>query len=214
MQTLKLFLAPQVAVPDNVLQAAGAQLKSYFDQVCMNQAPRMFLSATVKINPHAGEVGDRDLLVYITDESSIVRLMDRVFEPGVDHAPMLSGHGGGGTATMPDGRVRSEVYWGSGLNALKTSTQDLRATALANLIFHEWAHNKHASDSQALSKGEASGGQYVHLYCGFGVLQRGLAYGALGRIHNISANISAMARVIGAQNKQSISGLYNDDLGF
>ena len=211
MQTLRLFLSPQVDVPDVVLQAAGNRLKRYFDLICMNQKPRKFLNASFKISPHSGEVNDVDLVAYITQASMILNEMDKVHDPGTQHQ-LPGGHAGGATTTMPDGRVLSEVFWTGGLMALKTSNSDSRAVALANLIFHEWAHNKHASDPVAQSKGGA--GDYVHFHCGGGVLGVGLSYGAAARSDMNPANMSAMARVLGAQNKQTITGLYNDDLGF
>jgi hypothetical protein len=214
MQTLKLFISPQVDVPDVVLKDAGKQLTRYFDLICMNQRPRKFMNSSFKISPHSGEVSDVDLVAYITQKSMIINLMDQVYEPGVDHTNLLHGHAGGGTTRMPDGGVLSEVYWTGGLNALKTSTIDQRGIALANLIFHEWAHNKHTSDPQAIANGESANGSHVHFFCGGGPLQLGLSYGALARINNINANITAMARVLDAQNKQSIAGLYNDDLGY
>lgn len=214
MQTLKLFISPQADVPDIVLQDAGKQLTRYFDLICMNQRPRKFLNSTFKISPHAGEVSDVDLVAYITQSSMILNLMDNVYDPGNDHSQLLSGHPGGGTTTMPDGGVLSEVYWTGGLMALKTSAIDRRGIALANLIFHEWAHNKHTSDPTALRNGEGNHGAHVHFFCGGGPLQLGLSYGALAGINNINTNIAAMARVLDAQNKQSIAGLYNDDLGF
>ncbi|HXJ85679.1 MAG TPA: hypothetical protein VMS18_02585 [Candidatus Binatia bacterium] len=214
MQVLKLFLSPQVDVPDDVLQAAGKQLKRYFDLICVNQRPRKFLNSMFKVAPHAGEVSDVDLVAYITQGSLIISLMDKVYEPGVDHSNLLHGHAGGGTTKMPDGRVLSEVYWTGGLMALKTSTSDRRGITLANLIFHEWAHNKHTSDPQALGNGEGRNGSHVHFFYGGGPLQMGLSYGALAGISNINANLAAMARVLDAQNKQSICGLYNDDLGY
>ena len=211
MQTLKLFLSPQVDVPDVVLQSAGSRLKRYFDHICMSQRPRKFLNATFKVAPHSGEVSDVDLVAYITQTSMILNEMDKVYEPDIQHQ-LPSGHGGGGTKTMPDGTVLSEVYWTGGLMALKTSASDDRGTALANLIFHEWAHNKHSSDPTALSNGGA--GDYVHFQCGGGVLGRSVSYGAAARFDMSGANMLAMARVLDAQNKQNLSGLYNDDLGF
>jgi len=214
LQTLKLFLSPQVDVPSEVLDAAGKKLKSYFDRICVTINPRKFMNASYKISPHAGEVGTKDLVVYLTHGSSIVRLMDKVFEPDIEHQ-LPAGHIGGATKKMPDGRVLSEVFWTGGLTSLKTSASDLRGIALANLIFHEWAHNKHASDPVALSKGEAAGaGDYVHQYCGGGVLAGGLSYYLAGRLDINTTNISSMARVLDAANQQSISGLYSDELGF
>jgi hypothetical protein len=208
MPVLKLFLSPQVDVPDKVLDDAGRRLKRYFDTICLAMNPRQFSSATVKISPHSGEVGNSDLLVYLTQSSSILNLMDKVFEPGVQHQ-LPSAHGGGGTKMMPDGRVLSEVYWTGGLMSLKTSTSDTRGIALANLIFHEWAHNKHSSDPLALSSGD-----FVHTSCGGGILMARLSYGVAARLDINSDNIHSMARVLGAANKQSISGLYSDEYGF
>lgn len=84
---------------------------------------------------------------------------------------------------------------------------------MANLIFHEWAHNKHASDPLALSQGEING-NYVHLYGGGGILRAGMSYGMAARLDINSDNIRSMARVLDAPNKQSISGLYSDEYGF
>jgi hypothetical protein len=209
MPVLKLFLSPQVDVPDKVLDDAGKRLKRYFDTICLAMNPRKFSNATVKVSPHAAEAADGDLVVYITQSSCIVNLMDRVFEPDVQHV-LPSAHGGGGTKMMPDGRVLSEVYWTGGLMSLKTSTSDTRGIALANLIFHEWAHNKHSSDPLALS----SNGDFVHTSCGGGILMPRLSYGVAARLDINSDNIHSMARVLGANNKQSISGLYSDEYGF
>jgi hypothetical protein len=175
-----------------VLQAASNRLKRYFDQICMNQRPRKFLNASFKVAPHSGELSDVDLLAYISQASMILNEMDKVYDPGTQHQ-LPGGHAGG-------------------VMALKSSTSDSRGVALANLIFHEWAHNKHASDSVAQSKGGP--GDYVHFYCGGGVLGGGLSYGAAARLDMNPANMSAMARVVDAQNKQTVTGLYNNDLGF
>jgi|SRR5579863_1427592 len=212
MPFFKLFLSPQVDVPDKVLDDAGKRLKRYFDTICLAMNPRKFSNTTVKVAPHSGEVAEGDLVVYITQSSCIVNLMDRVFEPDVQHV-LPSAHGGGGTKTMPDGRVLSEVYWTGGLMSLKNSANDYRGVALANLIFHEWAHNKHSSDVLALSNGEMTG-DFVHTYCGGGILGPRVSYGVAARLDISADNIRSMARVLGAQNKQSIAGLYSDEYGF
>ncbi len=211
MQTFKLFLSPQVSVPDDVLNAAGQQLKGYFDRICQSMSPRKFMHSTFKVSPHAGEVGEKDLLVYITQASLILSLFDKVYEPDVTHQ-YPSGHAGGGTKQMPDGRVLSEVFWTGALMALKTSSSDRRAAALANLIFHEWAHNKHTSDPVALSRGGA--GEYVHFYCGDGILGRNISVGVAANGSPNQTNITSMARVLDASNPQSLSGLYSDELGY
>jgi hypothetical protein len=47
------------------------------------------------------------------------------------------------------------------------------------------------------------------------MLQTNISVGAMARFdHPTIGNISAMARVLDAQNKQSTAGLFNDDLGF
>jgi hypothetical protein len=213
MQTFKFFLSPQVSVPDDVLNAAGQQLKGYFDRICQRMNPRKFMHSSFKVSPHAGEVGDKDLLVYITQASVILSLMDKVYDPGVVHQ-YPSGHAGGGTKQMPDGRVLSEVFWTGDLMALKTSSSDRRAVALANLIFHEWAHNKHTSDPLAISRGEAANGDYVHFYCGDGVLGQSIRVAIAANLDPNQTNINSMARVLDASNKQSLSGLYSDELGY
>jgi hypothetical protein len=145
MQPFKLFLSPQVSVPNDVLQATGTRLKRYFDQICLNQNPRKYTNAIFKISPHAGEVGDRDLLAYITQASLAVTLLDKIYDP--EHkSPRPGGQAGGVTVGFPDGQVLSEVYWTGTLVALQNSAGDNRAKALANFIFHEWAHNKLNSD--------------------------------------------------------------------
>jgi hypothetical protein len=212
MPIFKLFLSPQVAVPDEVLDDAGKRLKRYFDTICLAMNPRKFSGSTFKISPHSAEVAEGDLVVYITQSSSIINLLDKVFEPDVQHL-LPSAHGGGGTKKMPDGRVLSEVYWTGGLMSLKRSNSDTRGVALANLIFHEWAHNEHASDALALSQGEITG-DFVHTSCGGGILAARLPYGAAARLDISADNIRSMARVLGAPNKQSISGLYSDEYGF
>jgi hypothetical protein len=212
MQTLKLFLSPQVDMPDDVLQATGRRLKGYFDRVCMSQTPRKFLTTTFKVNPHAGEVGDQDLLVYFTQASCILNLMDRVFDPSIKHE-LEPGHFGGGTKKLPNGEVLSEVYRTGEVMHLKNSTSDNRAVALANFTFHEWAHNKHASDPTALRNGEDPRGLYVHNFCGGHVLSS-MTINQAGSWDISTGNIAAMARVLDARNKQSLAGLYNDDLGY
>jgi len=209
MQDFKLFIAPLVSVPSDVITAAGNRLKRYFDSICVAMNPRKFSHTTFKISPHAGEVRDKDLLVYITQASLTVNLFDKVFEPGVQH--QLPGTPGGGTKKLPNGNVLSEVFWTGGLMSLKKERQGV---ALANLIFHEFAHNKHTSDKLALSKGEDPGGLFVHNECGGGILARALSTGLAANLDILSGNIRSMARVLDSANNQETCGLYNDDLGY
>jgi hypothetical protein len=47
------------------------------------------------------------------------------------------------------------------------------------------------------------------------MLQTNLSLGAYAAFdHPTIGNITAMARVLDAQNKQSLAGLFNDDLGY
>jgi hypothetical protein len=206
MAIFKLFLKAQTdKIPDDVLQGAGKQLRSYFDRILNQQLARTFTNSTFKVGPSAGEISDKDLLVYITDGSSfILKEMDRLDSSTTHQLP--PGSPGGGTMRMPDGGVCSEIYWTGGLMQLKTSTQDKRASALANLVFHEWVHNKYLSDADALNKGEANG-DYVHTYCGNGVLQAGMSYRQAASWDINQANITAMLKVLGNSNKQYMAGL-------
>jgi hypothetical protein len=79
MPVLKLFLSPQVDVPEDVLDAGGKRLKRYFDSICLAMNPRKFSNASFKVSPHSAEVAEGDLVVYVTQSSSILRLMDKVF---------------------------------------------------------------------------------------------------------------------------------------
>jgi hypothetical protein len=206
MQPLKLFIKSQTSnAPGDVLQATGTRLKHYFDRICAQQTRRTFLNATFKVDPSAGEVGDLDLLVYITDGGSYIkRQLDSVFEPGVEH--LLPGHPGGGTKKMPNGAVLSEVYWTGGISGLKRAAYDKRAAALANFIFHEWVHNKYSSDPDALSKGEVNG-DFVHQFCGGGVLGSSLSYVQAADWEINQANVTAILKVLDKPNKQYTSGL-------
>jgi len=205
-----VFLAPLVSIPNDVLKETTGVLRNYFNQICWSMKPAVFSGATVRISPNAGDVGNRDLLAYITQASLILTLFDRVYEPGVTHS--LPGTPGGGTRKCGTGIV-SEVYWTGGRMELKTV--HARGLALANLIFHEFAHNKHYSDALALSKGELPTGIYVHTECGDGVLLGGTNYGRMANISQLTAkNISSMARVLNEANEQNTCGLFNEKLGY
>jgi hypothetical protein len=212
MQQFKVFLSPQVAVPDDVLQAMSARLKKYFDAICRTMSPRKFSDTVVKLSPHANEVGDVDLLGYITQASLIVTLFNSVFEPGIEHS--LEGTPGGGTKKLPSGTVLSECFFTGGIMELKKA--DAQGITLANLIFHEFAHNKHTSDPLALSKNEFPRGDFVHdeKACGGGIFAKGLTFRRAANLDLTQDNIRAMARVLGSANKQETCGLFSDELGF
>jgi hypothetical protein len=210
MQPFKFFLAPQVAVPDDVLKETGTRLKRYLDSIILQTKPRKFSHSIFALSPHAAEVGTLDLLAYITQGSMIVSLFDKVFEPDVKHS--LSGTPGGGTKKMPNGAVLSEVFWTGGLMALRTTA--LKGTAVANFIFHEFVHNKHVGDPTATQAGEATNGAFVHTSCGGGILGPALTIGAAAQLDINPANIKCMARVLDRANQQDTCGLFNDELGF
>jgi hypothetical protein len=202
MTTFKFYLSAQVDVPDAVLQKAGQRLTGYFNRVCQSMTPRKFTHASFKLDPHAGELGSKDLLCYITQSSMVLRMFPDA---------QRSGRGGGGTVETPHGLL-SEVFWTGGLRGVGSA--DRQGIALANLVFHEFAHNKHLSDQRALQNGEKSGGVFVHSSCGMGIFAGGVSYGFTASADANSDNIKAMARVLDNENKQYSFGLFDDDLGF
>jgi hypothetical protein len=207
MAPFKVFLSPQVDVEAKALTDAASILKGYFDQIIAATSPRSFSTTTVKVSPHANEVGERDLLAYITIESLIVLYYDRVYEPGKVHS--LPGSPGGGTKLLPSGEVLSEVYWTGGFKTLPAAK---RGTALANLIFHEFGHNKLQTDSVAAAQGGP--GLFLHTSCGNGPFRDNMTIGLASNLTINQLNIKSMARVLDAANKQALFGLYSDELGF
>jgi len=202
MPTLKLFLKARTdKVPDDVLHSAGMKLREYFVSIYRKQSPGSSPDVLFKVNPSPGEIGEKDLLVYITEGNSyIIHELDRL-DPGPAHE-LPPGHNGGGTKKMPNGEVLSEVPWTGGLAFSGVG----RAQALANLIFHEWVHNKYANDARALGMGEVNGA-YVHTQCGGGVLAAELSYFTAARSTINEDNRAAMLRVIDRANKQYTAGL-------
>jgi len=202
MPTIKLFIkALTTKVPGDVVQAAGMKLQEYFVSIYKMQSPGSSPNVPFKANPSVGEVGDRDLLAYITDgRSYIIQEMDRL-DPGPPHE-LPSGHAGGGTKKMPNGQILSEAAWTGGLATSGVG----RAQGLANLIFHEWVHNKYANDARAFGLGEVTG-NYVHTQCGGGVLAAGISYYAAARATINDDNRAAMLRVIDQANRQYTAGL-------
>jgi hypothetical protein len=207
MPPFNVFLAPMVSVEPQALSDASARLKSYFDRIIQATKPQTFSTTVVKVSPHANEVGDRDLLAYITINSLIVSYYDNVYEPGVAHS--LPGTPGGGTKLLPSGDVLSEVYWTGGIQALPPAK---RGIALANLIFHEFGHNKHQTDATAAANGGPN--FFVHSSCGLGIFMDAMTIGLASNLDINADNIRCMARVLSAANKQARWGLYSDELGF
>lgn len=201
MSTPKLFLKSRANVPDDVLQAAGMKLREYFVSIYVKQGSSPIPNVIVRVNPAVGEVADGDLLVYITDGNSyILQEMDKL-DPRPPHE--LPGHSGiGYTKKMPNLQILSEVAWTGGL----AMSGHGRAQALANLIFHEWVHNKYANDTRALGFGEITG-NYVHSQCGGGILAAQVTYYNVARSTVNEENKAAMLRVVNAPNKQYTAGL-------
>lgn len=224
MDTFKFFISPLVnnpenntpdqnKLPDDVLQAAGNRLKRYFDGICAAMQPRVFSGSAFGLSPHFNQVGDADLLVYITFGSLIMGMYDKYYEPDqAPHTRQSRGNPGGGTKKMPDGTVLSEVYWTGGLMGLRTSA--LKGQALANLIFHEFGHNKHLADPTALQYGEDPGGSYVHDKCGGGIFGADLSHIMASKLDPKPGNTAAMARVLALKNPQFRFGLFMDECGF
>ena len=202
MTVFKFYLSAQVDVPNAVLQKAGQRLTGYFNRVCQSMTPRKFTHALFKLNPHSGELGSKDLLCYITQSSMILRMFPDA---------QRSGRGGGGTVETPHGLL-SEVFWTGGLRGV--GSVDRQGIALANLAFHEFAHNKYLSDRLAIQNGEKSGGVFVHSSCGMGILTGGISYGFAATADANSDNVKAMARVLDNENKQYPFGLFSDETGY
>jgi hypothetical protein len=207
MAPFKVFLAPVVDVEPQALTDAASTLTGYFDQIIRATSPRAFTSTVVKVSPHANEVGERDLLAYITINSLIVLYYDKVYEPDVKHS--LPGSPGGGTKLLPSGEVLSEVYWTGGFQSLPAAK---RGTALANLIFHEFGHNKLQRDPVAVAQGGSD--IFLHTSCGQGPFMDRMTIGLASNLTMTPGNIKSMARVLNAANKQARFGLFSDELGF
>ena len=94
---------------------------------------------------------------------------------------------GGSTCQWAEG-VLSEVFWTGSLMNLPDLGH--KGAALAN------------------------GGQYLHNSCGGGVFGAALTVGVATKLDLLPDNVTAMARVLGAANKQYLSGLFSDKLGF
>lgn len=202
MTMFKFHISTQVDVPDVVLQEAGKRLKNYFDRTCLATKPQKYTGSVFTLNPHNGQVGSKDLLCYITQASMILRIFPDA---------KRSGRGGGATVETPSGLL-SEVYWTGGLQAVGSSAK--QGIALANLVFHEFAHNKHLSDKRALDQGERNGGVFVHTACGGGIFSAAVNYKISAISDANPDNIKAMARVLDNDNKQYPFGLFDDDFGF
>ena len=207
MPPFKVFLAPMVDVEAQALSDAASLLKSYYDRIIRATSLQTFSTTVVKVSPHANEVGERDLLAYITIESLILLYYDRIYEPDVKHS--LPGTPGGGTKLLPNGEVLSEVFWTGGFQSLPAAK---RGTALANLIFHEFGHNKLQGDPVAAAQGSPD--IFLHTSCGQGPFMDRMTIGLASNLTITPGNIKSMARVLNAANKQARFGLYSDELGF
>jgi hypothetical protein len=209
MAVFHFYISQQVAVPDDVMAEVTKRLKRYFDRVCQAMKPRTFTGSAFELDPHMGKVKDTDLLVYITSPGDASLIHEIAKRQGA--TVQGSGHGGGATVSFPEG-VLSEAYWPNGLQSLHPVEK--QGHALANFIFHEFAHNKHTSDPTALKGGESPRGLFVHNNCGFGVFGASVTTGAAANFELLDDNIAAMARVLGSANKQYPFGLFSDELGF
>jgi len=131
MAILHLYIIPKISTgPDwgeGTMYVTGLYLKEYFDQVVAGVPA--FDASDFHWEATAGQVTDRDLVCYLlrSPSRSIVQRRGGGGDVGA----------GGSTAwSTRDHAMISEVYW----EAIEGDRN--KARLLANLIFHEWMHNK------------------------------------------------------------------------
>lgn len=191
MAVFKFHITTDVDIDSKVLQFAAVRLKGYFDRICKRMNPKAFSHSSFSLSPNAGDVGDKDLLVHVVQQSKILKI-----------DPNASIHSkGGATALLSSGLVLSEVYWGFVKNNVKD--RGTQGIALANLAMHEFAHNKHMGT-----------GVDIHVSCGGGlfglpVMPAMIWGGDLGRDNEI-----CMAKVLDRVVRQYKFDLYDEELGF
>lgn len=106
---------------------------------------------------------------------------------------------GGATATFADRSTLSEVYW----PYVKKQKDGAKHIALANLAFHEFAHNKYDGT-----------GQDAHLDGGGGILGKPVMPAAISGSSPNGDNEKFMASILSRQVPQSMCGLYSEELGY
>jgi hypothetical protein len=189
MAIFKFYIVSLTDTDTNVVNAAAMRLKSYFDRIIQKMNPKTFSGSQFGTTPAAGSVTDLDLLVYVVTGSVITAV-----DPSRQiHSP------GGATATFADGTAFSEVYW----PYIKKQKDGAKQIALANLAFHEFAHNKYDGT-----------GNDVHVDGGGGLLGNPVMPAAIsGSIPNPD-NETFMASILNRHVQQSTCGLYSSQLGF
>lgn len=124
---------------DEALNYCKGKLQNYFTNCVRHTNNRLFSAAEVSLTPHSRGITDLDLLVYI------VASRDSTVMPGVVASPDAAGR----TYSFPDG-VISEIFANRAMNDGKLlgmiggpfANRTRQGIALANLAFHELAHNK------------------------------------------------------------------------
>jgi hypothetical protein len=201
MGVFKVFLKSMAAVDSAALQAGAQRLKRYVDKILGHMSPQTFSHSTVLFDPNYGDVGARDLLVYLV-QASILRNW-----AAYNQIEIVGGHIGAGGATAPFAQgVLSEVYVPTITRHGKTPAE--QGVVLANLAIHEMAHNKHqflAGIDPLLE---------VHTNCGGG-LMAGNVMPALLRTGDLTdANAKPLAKVFGRDVNQFRAYLYSEEAGY
>jgi hypothetical protein len=189
MAIFKFYIVPLTETDANVVNAAALRLKSYFDRIIRQMNPKIFTSSQFGITPAAVSVTDLDLLVYVVT-TSIITAVD----------PSKTIHSAGGaTATFADGSMLSEVYW----PYVKKQKDGAKHIALANLAFHEFAHNKYDGT-----------GNDAHVDGGGGILGMPVMPAAISGSTPNRDNEAFMASNLNRHVRQSTCGLYSEEAGF
>jgi hypothetical protein len=189
MATFNFYIVSLTQTDAKVVNLAGIRLKSYFDRIIPKMKRQIFNGSKFGNAPVAGGVTDLDLLVYVVTGSLIVA----VDPTATIHSP------GGATATFADGTTLSEVYWPY-INKQKDGAKHI---ALANLAFHEFAHNKYGPPADE-----------VHINGGGGILGNPVMPAAISGSQPNPDNETFMASILDRHVQQSKCGLFSDELGF
>jgi hypothetical protein len=189
MTTFNFYIVSLTETDAKVVNLAAIRLKSYFDRIIQKMNPQIFNGSKFGATPVAKGVTDLDLLVYVVT-SSIILAVDPT---QTIHSP------GGATAIFADGTTLSEVYW----PFIKKQKDGAKHIALANLAFHEFAHNKYGGPADD-----------VHVNGGGGILGRPVMPAAISGSHPNLDNETFMASILDRHVQQSTCGLYSEELGY
>ena len=175
-------------------------LKGYLTQILSAAGLVASYQAQVGLDPNDDQVGDKDVLVYITTAS-----LAREFAARKSYT-LSGGSPDGMTAPFSEGAL-SEIFIPSIKRHGNDDTQ--RGKVLANLAIHEIAHNKCCADPSVANQDD-----YVHQNGGGGLLGKPIMPALLRSGSLNRDNISFMASRIGRQVPQFTFYLFSTRLGF